>query len=119
MLCDIILLNFLKGADQYKAKKFEEVSWGHRRWRERAGRGTRPWASQWLPVWGLLRGGPWTSMHIGGPEKRGLAESGPSGESQGLCVSSPGTSPSSAHCPLATAGEGQILLWVSAGFICP
>ncbi len=25
MLCDIILLNFLKGADQYKAKKFEEV----------------------------------------------------------------------------------------------
>lgn len=26
MLCDIILLNFLKGADQYKAKKFEEVS---------------------------------------------------------------------------------------------
>uniref|UniRef100_A0A8D0HN94 P2X purinoceptor n=1 Tax=Sphenodon punctatus TaxID=8508 RepID=A0A8D0HN94_SPHPU len=30
VLCDIILLNFLKGADQYKAKKFEEVSlwWG-------------------------------------------------------------------------------------------
>lgn len=27
VLCDIILLNFLKGADQYKAKKFEEVSW--------------------------------------------------------------------------------------------
>ncbi|KAM4637128.1 P2X purinoceptor 3 [Discoglossus pictus] len=26
VLCDIILLNFLKGADQYKAKKFEEVS---------------------------------------------------------------------------------------------
>lgn len=26
MLCDIILLNFLKGAEQYKAKKFEEVS---------------------------------------------------------------------------------------------
>ncbi|KAL0974202.1 hypothetical protein UPYG_G00217040 [Umbra pygmaea] len=25
-LCDVILLNFLKGADQYKAKKFEEVS---------------------------------------------------------------------------------------------
>ena len=25
MLCDIILLNFLKGAEQYKAKKFEEV----------------------------------------------------------------------------------------------
>lgn len=25
VLCDIILLNFLKGADQYKAKKFEEV----------------------------------------------------------------------------------------------
>uniref|UniRef100_A0A4W5MHB0 P2X purinoceptor n=1 Tax=Hucho hucho TaxID=62062 RepID=A0A4W5MHB0_9TELE len=26
VLCDIILLNFLKGADQYRAKKFEEVS---------------------------------------------------------------------------------------------
>ncbi|KAM9376275.1 P2X purinoceptor 3a isoform 1-T2 [Pholidichthys leucotaenia] len=26
VLCDLILLNFLKGADQYKAKKFEEVS---------------------------------------------------------------------------------------------
>ncbi|KAI4564708.1 hypothetical protein MJT46_019796, partial [Ovis ammon polii x Ovis aries] len=26
VLCDIILLNFLKGADQYKARKFEEVS---------------------------------------------------------------------------------------------
>ncbi|XP_003444751.1 P2X purinoceptor 3a [Oreochromis niloticus] len=26
VLCDIILLNFLKGAEQYKAKKFEEVS---------------------------------------------------------------------------------------------
>ncbi|XP_011377363.1 P2X purinoceptor 3 [Pteropus vampyrus] len=26
VLCDIILLNFLKGADQYKAKKFEEVN---------------------------------------------------------------------------------------------
>ncbi|XP_069550271.1 P2X purinoceptor 3a [Brachyistius frenatus] len=26
VLCDIILLNFLKGAKQYKAKKFEEVS---------------------------------------------------------------------------------------------
>ncbi|XP_061465603.1 P2X purinoceptor 3 isoform X3 [Rhineura floridana] len=26
VLCDIILLNFLKGADQYKAKKFEQVS---------------------------------------------------------------------------------------------
>ncbi|XP_030643978.1 P2X purinoceptor 3b [Chanos chanos] len=26
VLCDIILLNFLKGADQYKAKKFEEIS---------------------------------------------------------------------------------------------
>lgn len=25
VLCDVILLNFLKGADQYKAKKFEEV----------------------------------------------------------------------------------------------
>lgn len=25
VLCDIILLNFLKGAEQYKAKKFEEV----------------------------------------------------------------------------------------------
>lgn len=25
VLCDIILLNFLKGADQYKARKFEEV----------------------------------------------------------------------------------------------
>ncbi|KTF77398.1 hypothetical protein cypCar_00043167 [Cyprinus carpio] len=29
VLCDIILLNFLKGADQYKAKKFEEVSDSH------------------------------------------------------------------------------------------
>ena len=27
MLCDIILLNFLKGAEQYKAKKFEEVKY--------------------------------------------------------------------------------------------
>ncbi|XP_008325262.1 P2X purinoceptor 3a [Cynoglossus semilaevis] len=26
VLCDIIVLNFLKGAEQYKAKKFEEVS---------------------------------------------------------------------------------------------
>ncbi|XP_063046889.1 P2X purinoceptor 3a [Engraulis encrasicolus] len=26
VLCDVILLNFLRGADQYKAKKFEEVS---------------------------------------------------------------------------------------------
>uniref|UniRef100_A0A8C4SDH0 P2X purinoceptor n=1 Tax=Erpetoichthys calabaricus TaxID=27687 RepID=A0A8C4SDH0_ERPCA len=26
VLCDIILLNFLKGAEQYKAKKFEEVA---------------------------------------------------------------------------------------------
>uniref|UniRef100_A0A452IFE6 P2X purinoceptor n=1 Tax=Gopherus agassizii TaxID=38772 RepID=A0A452IFE6_9SAUR len=26
VLCDIILLNFLKGAEQYKAKKFEEVT---------------------------------------------------------------------------------------------
>ncbi|XP_062377388.1 P2X purinoceptor 3b [Sardina pilchardus] len=26
VLCDIILLNFLKGADQYKAKKFEEIT---------------------------------------------------------------------------------------------
>ncbi|KAL7863642.1 hypothetical protein SRHO_G00126260 [Serrasalmus rhombeus] len=26
IFCDIILLNFLKGSDQYKAKKFEEVS---------------------------------------------------------------------------------------------
>ncbi|MGH0179348.1 UNVERIFIED_CONTAM: hypothetical protein FKN15_001333 [Acipenser sinensis] len=26
VLCDLILLNFLKGADQYKAKKFEEVT---------------------------------------------------------------------------------------------
>lgn len=25
VLCDVILLNFLKGAEQYKAKKFEEV----------------------------------------------------------------------------------------------
>ncbi|XP_064416392.1 P2X purinoceptor 3 [Latimeria chalumnae] len=29
VLCDIILLNFLKGADQYKAKKFEEVTEFH------------------------------------------------------------------------------------------
>ncbi|MCJ8730317.1 hypothetical protein PDJAM_G00182920 [Pangasius djambal] len=29
VLCDIILLNFLKGADQYKARKFEEVSDAH------------------------------------------------------------------------------------------
>lgn len=37
MLCDIILLNFLKGAEHYKARKFEEVRhgagvpwrWGH------------------------------------------------------------------------------------------
>lgn len=29
VLCDIILLNFLKGADQYKAKKFEEVTDSH------------------------------------------------------------------------------------------
>uniref|UniRef100_A0AAR2LWM4 P2X purinoceptor n=1 Tax=Pygocentrus nattereri TaxID=42514 RepID=A0AAR2LWM4_PYGNA len=29
VLCDIILLNFLKGADQYKAKKFEEVRFSH------------------------------------------------------------------------------------------
>lgn len=28
MLCDIILLNFLKGAEHYKARKFEEVSRG-------------------------------------------------------------------------------------------
>lgn len=28
MLCDIILLNFLKGAEHYKARKFEEVSVG-------------------------------------------------------------------------------------------
>lgn len=28
MLCDIILLNFLKGAEHYKARKFEEVSHG-------------------------------------------------------------------------------------------
>lgn len=28
MLCDIILLNFLKGAEHYKARKFEEVSYG-------------------------------------------------------------------------------------------
>uniref|UniRef100_A0A3B4ZK51 Purinergic receptor P2X, ligand-gated ion channel, 3b n=1 Tax=Stegastes partitus TaxID=144197 RepID=A0A3B4ZK51_9TELE len=27
LLCDIILLNFLKGAEQYKAKKFEEVKY--------------------------------------------------------------------------------------------
>uniref|UniRef100_A0A3Q4M9W3 P2X purinoceptor n=1 Tax=Neolamprologus brichardi TaxID=32507 RepID=A0A3Q4M9W3_NEOBR len=27
VLCDIILLNFLKGAEQYKAKKFEEVKY--------------------------------------------------------------------------------------------
>ncbi|XP_026213861.1 P2X purinoceptor 3a [Anabas testudineus] len=26
VLCDVILLNFMKGAEQYKAKKFEEVS---------------------------------------------------------------------------------------------
>lgn len=26
VLCDVILLNFLKGAEQYKAKKFEEVT---------------------------------------------------------------------------------------------
>ncbi|XP_053179850.1 P2X purinoceptor 3a [Scomber japonicus] len=26
VICDVILLNFLKGAEQYKAKKFEEVS---------------------------------------------------------------------------------------------
>uniref|UniRef100_A0A3Q3G1Q5 P2X purinoceptor n=1 Tax=Labrus bergylta TaxID=56723 RepID=A0A3Q3G1Q5_9LABR len=29
VLCDIILLNFLKGAEQYKAKKFEELSLRH------------------------------------------------------------------------------------------
>uniref|UniRef100_A0A672I8Z3 P2X purinoceptor n=1 Tax=Salarias fasciatus TaxID=181472 RepID=A0A672I8Z3_SALFA len=29
VLCDIILLNFLKGAEQYKAKKFEEVKCPH------------------------------------------------------------------------------------------
>lgn len=37
VLCDIILLNFLKGAEHYKARKFEEVRhgagvpwrWGH------------------------------------------------------------------------------------------
>ncbi|KAK3573187.1 hypothetical protein QTP86_015104 [Hemibagrus guttatus] len=29
VLCDIILLNFLKGADLYKARKFEEVSDAH------------------------------------------------------------------------------------------
>uniref|UniRef100_A0A3Q0REU6 P2X purinoceptor n=1 Tax=Amphilophus citrinellus TaxID=61819 RepID=A0A3Q0REU6_AMPCI len=28
VLCDVILLNFLKGADQYKAKKFEQVILG-------------------------------------------------------------------------------------------
>uniref|UniRef100_A0A3Q2ECV1 P2X purinoceptor n=1 Tax=Cyprinodon variegatus TaxID=28743 RepID=A0A3Q2ECV1_CYPVA len=28
VLCDIILLNFLKGAEQYKAKKFEEINDG-------------------------------------------------------------------------------------------
>lgn len=28
VLCDIILLNFLKGAEHYKARKFEEVSMG-------------------------------------------------------------------------------------------
>uniref|UniRef100_A0AAY4BNY0 P2X purinoceptor n=1 Tax=Denticeps clupeoides TaxID=299321 RepID=A0AAY4BNY0_9TELE len=29
VLCDLILLNFLKGAEQYKAKKFEEVTTVH------------------------------------------------------------------------------------------
>lgn len=42
VLCDIILLNFLKGADQYKAKKFEEVSGAQERQRDRAGRATGP-----------------------------------------------------------------------------
>lgn len=42
VLCDIILLNFLKGADQYKAKKFEEVRGAHEAQRDRAGRGRGP-----------------------------------------------------------------------------
>lgn len=42
MVCDIILLNFLKGAEHYKARKFEEV---------RHGAGV-PWG------WGHLRGAP-------------------------------------------------------------
>lgn len=58
VLCDIILLNFLKGADQYKAKKFEEVSWGGVGCRcmrgERTGQGVAlgPGDSRSLPLLG-------------------------------------------------------------------
>lgn len=47
MLCDIILLNFLKGAEHYKARKFEEVS------------GEAGTAVGLEPCWGALgRAGP-------------------------------------------------------------
>uniref|UniRef100_A0ABI7YK32 P2X purinoceptor n=2 Tax=Felis catus TaxID=9685 RepID=A0ABI7YK32_FELCA len=82
VLCDIILLNFLKGADQYKAKKFEEVSWGgwgqaNERWRDRAGSGTRPQGLSIAPPFGdFFRGAHWASVQVGGPEKRDLAKMG-------------------------------------------
>uniref|UniRef100_A0A8C3QF20 P2X purinoceptor n=1 Tax=Cyanoderma ruficeps TaxID=181631 RepID=A0A8C3QF20_9PASS len=45
VLCDIILLNFLKGAEHYKARKFEEVRHGDGvpwRWRHLRGAGSDP-----------------------------------------------------------------------------
>lgn len=104
VLCDIILLNFLKGADQYKAKKFEEVSWGgwgqaHERWRDRAESGTRPQGLSIAPPFGdFFRGAHWASVQVGGPEKRDLAKNGLCGDPWGLCGSSLPTPPST-HCP--------------------
>lgn len=50
VLCDIILLNFLKGADQYKAKKFEEVSGVSGEVAAQGKKGHCPchWDPQWL-----------------------------------------------------------------------
>lgn len=77
VLCDIILLNFLKGADHYKAKKFEEVSRGPRDVGGQGRKGPGPWGLSVVRFLGASEGkftGP--QCKLGDQTRGGLAKSG-------------------------------------------
>lgn len=128
VLCDIILLNFLKGADQYKAKKFEEVSEAQERQRDRAGRATGPQglsASPGAHLPGASEGkftGP--QCILGVPTRGCLAKSGLCENHEGsvrtmgalwvVAVATP-----TVHRPISISGAGLILLWAGSGFCLP
>ena len=113
VLCDIILLNFLKGADQYKAKKFEEVSWRGGGGRQRGMRGSRQGREgRWTlgtprgsPSGGFIRGVHGASMQSGSPERGIWPRMGSVGTLWVTTVDTPIHS-----CPLSISEVGQVLL---------